>query len=248
MLIALLLLNCSILLSDAPANIASGDEAFFKIDYPAAVTVYESALQSNPDNAEILWRLARVYVCMGEVAIEEDQSQLLQAAVKYARLGILHDSTKAEAHTWLAGALGYLALNAETGEQVRLSNEVKNEVDWALSLDPRSDAAYSIKGSLYRAMGNLSWFKRQIALVLFGEIPDGGFEESETALKKAIEIAPDVMRHQYELAVLYLDWGRNEEARKILEHASTLPIRTAIDRPRLAKIQKFLSDLAHPAE
>ena len=233
-----------------PPVTTAADEAFFRIDYPLAVSAYESLLQENPHNPEILWRLARVYVCMGEVAGEKERKVLYNTAVSYARRCIQADSTRAEGHTWLAGALGYVALYGGLSEQVTLSHEVKSEVDHALAINPDDDIACSIKGSFYRALGNVGWVKRRIAGIFVGSVPEGGYEESEAALKKAIAIAPGVMRHHYELAVLYLDWDRTAEAKKILEHAVTLPIQTAIDRPRLAKIKellKYLEDVPdHP--
>jgi len=62
-------------------------------------------------------------------------------------------------------------------------------------------------------------------------------------LKNAIRIAPGIMRHQYELGVLYLDMGRREEARAALTTAASLPVLTAIDRPRLAKARALLEEL-----
>jgi len=118
------------------------------------------------------------------------------------------------------------------------------EVDAALALNPNDDAAYSIKGSFYRAIGNVGWFQRQLAAIFVGRIPKGGFEEAEVALKKAVALAPDVMRHSYELGILYIDMDRKDDARKILKRAAALPIRVAIDRPRLKRIQELLTTMA----
>ena len=225
------------------ANVSIGDEAFLRIDYPAATTAYEEQLQSYPNDAELLWRLARVNVCTGEVKENGDGDPFFKKAEEYARHCIRIDSTKAEGHTWLAATLGYLALNAGVKDQVRLSNELHAEVSKSIALDPKNDAAYSIRGSFYRALGNVSWIQKQLAEVFLGELPDGGFEEGEVALKKAIALAPDVMRHHYELGVLYLDWGKNEEAKKSLEAVLSLPIRVAIDKPRLAKTKELLASL-----
>lgn len=220
--------------------LSSGDKAFFSIDYPSAVAAYESALTASRSDPEALWRLARVYVCMAETAGADDRRNLLSSAETFARLCIQVDPDKSEGHTWLAGALGYRALDGEPGEQVRLSHELLREVHRAISLNPSDDAAYSIMGSFYRALGNVGWLRKQIAGLLFGSLPEGGFEEAEASLKEAIAHAPDIMRHHYELGVLYLDQGRNEEAIQVLTHASTLPIRVAIDRARLKKINELL--------
>jgi tetratricopeptide (TPR) repeat protein len=233
----------AVLTSDPAANIAAGDDAFYRIEYATAISSYEAALESNVADPELLWRLARAYVCSGEVAGEGERQRLFDAAELHARKCVKVDSTKAEGHTWLAAAIGYTAFYAGTKEQIRLSHEIRTEFEKALALNPNDDAAYSIEGSFYRAMGNVSWLKRRVASILFGSIPDGGFEEAEKALKHAIEIAPDVMRHYYELGVLYIDWDRPEDARKALEQASVLPVRVAIDRPRLAKTRELLIQL-----
>ena len=151
---------------------------------------------------------------------------------------------RVRAQHWRAAAHGYIALDAGKSDQVKLSHELLREVKTALVLNPDDDAAYSIRGSFYRALGNVTWFQRQLAAIFVGRIPKGGYEEAEAALKKAIAIAPDVMRHQYELGILYLDMDRQEEAQQVLLRAATLPIKVAIDRPRLAKIHELLSALS----
>jgi hypothetical protein len=98
-----------------------------------------------------------------------------------------------------------------------------------------------VKGSFYRALGNVGWFKKSLASIFLGHVPEGGYPESEAALLQAVHIAPDVMRHQYELGVLYLDMGRMAEARRMLEYAATLPVRIASDTPRLETIRELLS-------
>lgn len=224
-------------------DVSAGDAAFFRIDYPAAIAAYEDQLQSHPADTEILWKLARVYVCSGEVKDSPESELFFKKAETYARRSILVDSIESESHTWLAAALGYLALNAGIKKQVHLTNELQTEIDKALALNPNNDAAYSIRGSFYRALGNVSWFQRQLASLFLGSVPEGDFEDGENAFKKAISLAPDVMRHHYELGVLYLDWDKKAEAKKSLETAATLPIRVAIDKPRLAKIKELLASL-----
>lgn len=241
-MIAILILFLSFV--PTSSDFSSGDAAFMGIDYPIAITVYEDQLQSHPNDPEVLWRLARVYVCSGEVKDPPESEAFFKKAEMYARRSILLDSTKSESHTWLAAALGYLALNAGLKDQVRLTNELQLALDKALALNPNNDAAYSIRGSFYRALGNVSWFHRQLASLFLGHLPEGDFEDGERALKRAISLAPGVMRHHYELGVLYRDWGKRMEAKKSLEVAASLPIRVAIDKPRLAKIKELLALLS----
>jgi tetratricopeptide (TPR) repeat protein len=244
----MMLLRGGATLHSGAANLAPGDEAFRRIDYPAAIAAYEEEYVRCPNEAEVLWRLARVYVCAGEVKEGEDAERDFRRAEQYARRCIELDSASVEGHTWLAASLGYQALHAGVVEKIELTSEMHRVLDRVLSLDPQNDAAYSMRGSYFRAFANASWLERRLAVVLFPSLPEGGYEEAEAALKKAIALAPDVMRHHYELGILYLDWGRIADAKAALEHAATLPIRVAIDVPRLAKIQKLLASLAYTRE
>jgi len=92
-------------------------------------------------------------------------------------------------------------------------------------------------------VGNVGWLERQMAAILLGRVPEGSFEESEAAFKRAIELAPDVPRHRYELGTLYLDWGREEEARLMFESALSLPITAAGDTVARKRMVEALEDL-----
>jgi tetratricopeptide (TPR) repeat protein len=231
-------------LSEPEGLMTSGDAAFFRIAYPEAISMYEAALSSAPQDIRLFWRLARAYVCSAEVEEDESRRQtMLRRAEEYARRSIEADPSVSQGHTWLAAALGYKALAAGMGEQVRISRELVEATDRAIALNSSDDAAYSIRGSFFRALGNVGWFKRQLAALLLGEIPPGGFPEAEAALLTAISLAPDIMRHHYELGILYMDLGRKEEARRSLERAAALDIRTAIDRPRKEKSLMLLKTL-----
>jgi len=229
-----------------PSNavkLASGDEAFFRIEYNSARTIYQSALADDANDPEVLWRVARLLVCMGEILPLDDAEPLFRIAEQHARRCIELDSTSSPGYTWLAASLGYIALQSGIRDQVEISGRLLGAIDSAIKLDPENDAAYSIRGSFYRALGNLGWVKRSAARVFIGSIPDGGYRESEEALRHAISLAPGIMRHQYELGVLYLDMGREEEARVVLEKALTAPVRVAIDVVRKKKIARLLENL-----
>jgi len=230
--------------ADESALVAAGDAHFVQIDYPAAIRDYDAALADTPQSPALLWRLARAYVCSGEV--DKDAPRRIAGMKKaedYARKCIALEPGQGEGHVWLAAALGYLALDAGVTEQVPLSRELLDETQRALEINPRDDAALSIRGSFFRALGNVGWLKRQLAAVFLGAVPEGGYKEAEAALQAAMAIAPDVMRHPYELGILYLDMDRKSEACRLFERAVQLPIRVAIDVPRLVKIRAYLAGL-----
>lgn len=224
-------------------SLAAGDAAFLRIDYPSAISIYESLLDKSPDNADLLWRLARVYVCQGDVVPFSEKENFYRKAEHYARRAVRADPNKAEAYTWLAAALGNLAMYYGGGAKVQLATEIKQVLDKAIALNPRDDVAYSILGSFYRSLATVSWFERQVANVFLGGLPEGGFAEAERALKKAIELSPNTMRHYFELGLLYLEHNRLKEAREAFEQAQQQPILVASDRQRLMQAKKMLAHI-----
>jgi len=230
--LALLLLVVPI---SSPSQLERGDQEFVRINYALAEAIYDSVLTSGTDSAHVLWRLARVYVCMADVSPKEDRLDLYRRAEAFANRCIHADSTKSEGHTWRAAALGNIAMFEGGKTKVKLSHLIKQELDCSISLNPVDDIAYSILGSFYMALGNVSWIERQLAAIFLGSLPEGGYDESESALKKAIALAPGVIRHHFELGRLHLLQDRNQEALKEFQQVVTLPVLLARDqRTRLS--------------
>jgi len=246
LVIALLLLPVPALEDGSAGILADADLALARIDYPAAEDLLKLALAKSPSDPVIHWKLARVHVLSAEVASGDVHLLHLRAAENHARTSIGLDTSRAEGYSWLAAALGYRALLCSTGEQLELLDELLGATQKAILLDPTDDIAYSIRGSTFRALGRVGWFQRSIAGLLFGGVPEGGFDEAQSALREAVRLAPDIMRHRYELAVLLLDMGRESEARRMLTTASRLPVRIASDVPRLETICELLA-AQHPS-
>lgn len=241
--VLMLLFNSALQMVD-PNDLKDGDDRFAAMDYAAAAAKYDAALQASPNSAEALWRLSRVYVCMGEVAAADDAEALHRKGEKYARLAVLADEKNPSAHTWLAAALGNLTnFTSDNKAKILMSRDVVSECLRAIELNPKDDVAYSILGSFYRAMGNIGWLEKRLAATFIESLPDGSYAESETMLKKAIALAPRAVRHRYELGLLYLDMNRKADAKKVFADMQSLQPQLRSDRDRLAKIKDLLPTL-----
>lgn len=228
--------------SGAMALMDAGDRAFMAQRYPDAIVAYSGSL-SIDSTCSVLWRLSRVHVCLGDVLESPAREEHYRRAVDYAYAAVSRDPASSEAHAWTAASLGSLAMRSSAKEKVRLSREIKKHADEAVRLNPRNDIALTILGSFYRELAKVGWLERSLANLLFGGLPAGSFEDSETALKRAIAAAPDVMRHYYELGKLYMDWERPDDARTVLEQGLTKPILLASDHKRKERIRKYLDHL-----
>ena len=225
------------------ASIAAGDAAVTALRYPEARHCYEASLASAPQDPAVLWRLARLSNVEAGLATGERKRALYEDGERWARACVTNDSTVAEGYTWLAVSLGNLAMFEGSKAKVRMCSEIKHALDRALILKPDDDIAYTILGSFYRALGNVSWIERQLAGVFLGRLPEGGYPEAEAALKRAIALAPGTLRHRQELGMVYIDWGKEDLARTVLRESLQLPNVLASDEADKQKIREVLADL-----
>ena len=217
------------------------DSAFASLNYPVALNQYDSLLVVVPDDPGLLWRLARLYVCMGDTAAPERREGLYRQADGYASRTITLAPDLAAGHTWKAAALGNIAMFVGGETKVRLSWEIREELDMALRLDPDDDVAWSILGTFYRVLSNVSWVERTLAGILFGGLPEGGYEQAEHALRRAISLAPSVVRHRFELALVLLDTDREDEAADELRWVLELRPTLAKDSSSKAQARRLLN-------
>jgi tetratricopeptide (TPR) repeat protein len=243
-MIPALLFLLYLLPSPPPNEAREGDAEFVRMDYARAKILYTSTLASARDSAAILWRLARLSVCSGDVTKGDEREGCYREAVEYARRCVRADSNLAQGHTWLAASLGNVAMFEGSKTKVRLSNEIKYELDRALALDSTDDVAYSILGTFYLALGNISWIERQLANIFLGSLPPGGYQEAEVALRRAVSLAPAVMRHWFELGMVYVAENRDKDAREAFSVASQLPEGVASDVRRKQRALEWLNKIS----
>jgi tetratricopeptide (TPR) repeat protein len=244
MIICLLLLLGMLEGAASPREIA-GDDDFRRMDYASAAARYDSLLVTiSPDSAQIFWRLARVQICMGDVAPGDQREEFYRTAEIWARRCVRASPALAAGHTWLAAALGDIAMFEGSKAKVQLSREIKNQLDQAIALDSTDDVAYSILGSFYLALGRVSWVERQLATMFLGSLPEGGFEDAEVALQHAIRLSPASIRHWYELGRVFSAEGKTADALAAFRQVGTLEPTLASDRRRKSRAAEWVNRLS----
>ncbi len=224
-------------------TVLPGDHHFTEMKYEEAIAAYDSSLVGASDSASVLWRLARAYVCLGDLSEGSESTSCYREAEKCARSCLLADSTCSEGHTWLAAALGNIAMVEGGKKKVLLCYEIKKELDCSVRLNPRDDIAYSILGSFYMALGNVSWLERQLASLFLGGLPEGGYGDAEKSLQRAIALAPQVIRHHFEAGKLFLATDRTAEALEEFRKVTELPVLLASDRNTKRRAAEYVESL-----
>jgi tetratricopeptide (TPR) repeat protein len=224
--------------------IADGDSLFNAFDNKGALEYYQKAYDLDSTNYEVCWKLSRSYVDVGETLEDDPRAEYYSKGNFYGEKAVMLNPDGAKGHLRLSIAIGRVALDAGAKERVRLSKEVKKEVDLAIKLDPNDDIAYHVLGRWNRKLANLSWIERGFANMFLGGVPADASEENAAAnFKKAIEINPGYINHHLELGMTYEMMDMDEEAKAEYQKCLNLPKSSARDDVHKATAKEKLDDL-----
>ncbi len=230
--------------NDAAAQISIGDSLYNVYDNTGALKAYQAALELDSNNYEAYWKAARAAVDVGETLEDEPREQHYKMGAKYARLATKVNPEGSKGHLYLSIALGRVALDAGAKERIRLSKEIKKEVDLALKYDPNDDIAWHVLGRWHRKLSNLSWIEKGFANMFLGGVPkDASEEKAVNSFKKAIELNPDHINHHLELGITYEMIGNDELAAEEYKKVLEMPKKDSDDDNHKAEAKERLEDL-----
>jgi len=244
-LISIFMLAGSLAAQDSEESyLQQGDKLFAAFDNKGALEKYKLAYQADSSNYEICWKLSRAYVDYGETLEGDERAADYKQGWAAAKKAVELNPEGAKGHLRLSIAVGRVALDAGAKERVRLSKEVKKEVDLAIKLDPNDDIAYHVLGRWHRKLANLSWIERGFANMFLGGVPEEASEENAAInFKKAIEINPGYINHHLELGMTYEMMDKEEEAKAEYQKCLDLPKSSARDDHYKAQAKEKMDEL-----
>jgi len=209
-----------------------------------------AVLKLDPDNHEALSKIARVYIDFGDMIPEstpdwqEKKLQHYATAEEYARKAIKADPNGTWGHFYIAASLGKIATHSPVSKQIDLSNEIREEAEKAIALDPNNGFAYHVYGVWQRRTAEIGQMKRMLAAAfLWRSVPQGNMEKSVEYLKKAISLNPRAILHHLELAKTYIAIDQWPLARSSLKTALELPIQFSDDASNKKEAQQLLEEI-----
>jgi len=223
---------------DAEDLMAKGDEFDKRLQAKEALEDYLPANKLEPNNVDLLVRIARQYRhLMSDTTSKKEKLRLGYISLEFASRAATLAPNNAEAQLSPAISLGKMLPYMGSRDQFNASPRIKAAVDRAIQLDPTNDNAWHILGRWNRVLANVSVAKRVLAKALYGELPVTTNEEAEKCLLKAIEINPNRLIHYIELGCIYAQMGRKEEARKFILKGLAMPNKEK-DDPEMKEIGK----------
>jgi tetratricopeptide (TPR) repeat protein len=221
---------------NAEALMAKGDEFDKRLQAKEALEDYLPANKLEPNNVDLLVRIARQYRhLMSDTTSKKEKLRLGYISLEFASRAATLAPNNAEAQLSPAISLGKMLPSMGSRDQFNASPRIKAAVDRAIHLDPTNDNAWHILGRWNRVLANVSVAKRVLAKALYGELPVTTNEEAEKCLLKAIEINPNRLMHYIELGRIYAAMGRKDEARKFIKKGLAMPNKEK-DDPEMREI------------
>jgi tetratricopeptide (TPR) repeat protein len=225
---------------DAAELIAKGDQFDKQLQAKEALENYLPANKIEPNNVDLLVRIARQYRhLMSDASAKNEKLRLGNISLEFANRAAALAPKNAEAQLSPAISYGKMLPVMGSKDQVNAAPRIKASVDRALELDPANDNAWHILGRWNRVLASVNPVKRALAKALYGGLPVTTNEAAEKCLLKAIEINPNRCIHHIELGRIYAEMGRKEEARKCIQDGLAMPNKEK-DDPEMKEIGRQL--------
>ena len=245
LLVGMLALVCGAARAEtADALMAKGDAFDERLQANEALQFFLPAEKLEPNNAELLVRIARQYRhLMSDTSSKKEKLRLGNISLGFAQRAAALAPKDAEAQLSPAISYGKMLPFMKSKDQVDASPKIKEAVDRTLQLNPKSDTAWHILGRWNRVLADINPLKRLLAGALYGNLPVTTHEAAEKCLLKAIALNPNRLMHYIELGRIYSAMGRKEEARKVIEKGLAMPNKEK-DDPEMRTIgQELLKKL-----
>ena len=180
----------------------------------------------EPSTYTELWQAAAAAVDQGE--FEKDiavRTALYAKATTYARRAVALNPGDPEGHFHLSRAIGRTALAAGPRERVKYGIEVRDEALAALKLAPRHPGALHVMGVWHAEIMRLNGIARAAARAFLGGKVFGtaSWAEAVRYLELAVEAEPARLAHRLDLARIYRDLDRPNDARAAYRAAIAAP-------------------------
>lgn len=240
-----LLFACASVRGEAPDKLLQEAMAHdVKLEAREALAGYLELEKQQPENGDILLRIARQYRhLMADSSSPEEKMKLGNLAISYGRRAAAAAPKCSDAQLSCAISYGKMVPMLGSKEQMAASKLIKAGAEKAIKLDAQNDLAWHILGRWHRNVAGVSGLKKALASVVYSKLPDATNEDAVKCLEKAVQLNPNRLMHRVELGRAYAQAGRTEEACKSLETGLSMPCVEKDDTAMKAAAKETLASI-----
>ena len=212
--------------------LARGDSASTARRPAAAYRHYEAAIALSPANYDALWRASREAVDLGEAETNAaKRTELGEEATAYARRAVAANAAGADGYFQLARALGRTALSVSARERVKYATDIRAHALRSLELQPQHAGAMHIMGVWNAEVMRLNGMARAMARTFLGAgvLGSASWANATRYMEQSVAAEPKRIVHHLDLARVYRDTKRRDDARAAYQTALRAPVVDAND-------------------
>jgi tetratricopeptide (TPR) repeat protein len=221
-----LLLPCGVMSAATTVDelIKEGDVHDQSFRPKEALKSYLPAEKMDPDNVDLLLRIARQYRHeMADTGEIKEKVRHSATALTYAQRAVALAPNDAEAHLSVAICHAKALELYSNKEKMAALRQVKASADKSLALDSNNDVAWYILGRWHEKVSELSTLKRKVAEMAYGGLPKASNDDAAKCFRKAISINPNRSPYNIDLGITYAAMGNHADARKHIEKGLAMP-------------------------
>jgi tetratricopeptide (TPR) repeat protein len=184
----------------------------------------QQAEKMDPNNFDVLWRISRSYVDIGEHlpgktdAEKEKQLEYYQKSLTYAEAAIKAKPNESYGYLRRAIANGRVALFKGVWSAIDFVQQVKTDCEKAISLNPKNDVAYYI---LARTHAKLCEKSKMIRWPL--GLGWANMNDAITNYEKAIALKGNFIMYRLDAARAYIEEDNEQKAKEYLIAIAAYP-------------------------
>lgn len=228
-----------LVLTDACSSV---DEHIERLDLNNARTILQGAYEEAPTSYDVVYRMARLHVLLGDAEVNEDkQLTLYEKALDYGNKAVAANGKAAGGYVYRAAANGKIALFKGIFSVGDVVSKVRDDAWYAIKLNttPRLTAAahyilgrahlsLSAKPKILRGPLGLGW---------------GNIDEAYEHLRKAREMRPGFIMFELEYARCLAELDRESEAIELARKIAAMKLQEPGDPDRKKQALELINNL-----
>jgi tetratricopeptide (TPR) repeat protein len=173
-----------------------------------SISFLETQLKACPDQPDLLWRLGRSLLRLGERQdAKSDKLANYVRAEKILRRAVALAPSQPQAHYWLGLAMGRRGQVRGILQSLFLIGPLRREMLTVLKLDPKNGGAHHVLGEM---------------LMEIPAVAGGDKQKGVRELELAARLEPDYSPHFIDLAEAYIAVGQKAKAKAALDHIAAI--------------------------
>lgn len=225
-----------------------GDQYVAEFQNQKALDTYLKADKISPNNWDVLWRISRAYVDLGEKMPEktdvqkDEQEKIYNKALEYADKSVKLGSDQAITYVRRAIANGRIALFEGVFSAIGTVNDVKEDCEKAIQLSNGGNYVQALAHYVL-GRGHLKVCEKGYLIRLPLGLGWGDTEEAVRLLETAVKLKPNFRMFLFELAKAYIEEDEYDKAKDTLKKVEKAPFVDEDDDKVLTDAKKLYEEI-----